>query len=245
MELVINADDFGLSTGVNRAIVDAFARGLVTSTTALANAPAFEEACALAHQRGLLDGVGIHFVLTDDEPLTAPIRRLPRFCGPDGRFCYVRPRNPLFFVSAEEREALGREFVAQVERCRAAGLPIVHCDSHHHVHNEWAIFAIVREVARQEGIRSCRLARNCGAGIRLPHRLYKAALNARIRSSGLARTHYFGSIDDVLDLASRDRNLSAEVMVHPVYEGEMILDGHDGEPLEDGIARLTRSSSPA
>lgn len=245
MELFINADDFGLSPGVNRAIVDAFARGLITGTTALANAPAFEEACALAHQHGLLDAVGIHFVLTDDEPLTDPIRRLPRFCGPDGRFCYVRPGNPLFVVSAEEREALGKEFVAQVQRCRAAGLPIVHCDSHHHVHNEWPIFAIVRQVARQEGIRSCRLARNCGAGIRLPHRLYKAALNARIRASGLARTRHFGGIDDVLDLASRGRNLSAEVMVHPIYEGEVILDGCDGEPLEAGIARLTRSLSPA
>lgn len=241
MTILINADDFGLSSAVNRAIVNCFERGLISRTTILANASAFEEAVSLAQERRLLDNVGIHFVLTDGEPLSDPIRRQARLCGPDGQFCYSRPGNPLFFLSAEEREAVGREFLAQIARCRDAGLKITHCDSHHHVHNEWPIFGIVRAVAHQAGLRSCRLARNCGSDIGPAKRLYKFLLNTQIRRSGLALTDYFGSVEDVLDAVRRDPACSAEVMVHPVYDGELLLDGYEGGLLEDLVGRMTAS----
>lgn len=238
MDLLINADDFGLSPQVNRAIVDCLERGLISRTTILANGSAFEEAVGLAHQRNLVDKVGIHFVLTDGGPLSEPIRREPRFCGPDGRFCYSRPGNPLFLITRQEREAIGQEFLAQINRCREAGLSISHCDSHHHVHNEWQVFGIVIGIAGRAGLRSCRLARNCGAGIGFAQRLYKVMLNTRIRRAGLALTDYFGGVEDVLEAMRRDPAASAEVMVHPVYDGEQLVDGYEGGLLEQLVATL-------
>src|SRR4051812_23191276 len=78
--MIINADDFGYSSSVNAAILKAFEEGLVSSTTVMANMPAFEEACAAAHERKLLGHVGAHLVLTEGETLTEPIRRCRRFC---------------------------------------------------------------------------------------------------------------------------------------------------------------------
>ena len=70
--LIVNADDFGLTAGVNRAIVEAQERGIVTSATLMANAGAFEEAASLAASlanRNARFSVGCHVVLLDGEPL--------------------------------------------------------------------------------------------------------------------------------------------------------------------------------
>src|SRR4029077_14366863 len=80
--LIINADDFGLTSGVNRGVVEAHKHGVVTSATLMANGQAFEQAIALAHAQPRL-GVGCHIVLVDGAPLleqTADPRLLYQRC---------------------------------------------------------------------------------------------------------------------------------------------------------------------
>ena len=70
--LIVNADDFGLTAGVNRAIVEAQERGIVTSSTLMANAGAFDEAASMARslaENNARFSVGCHVVLLDGEPL--------------------------------------------------------------------------------------------------------------------------------------------------------------------------------
>src|SRR5688572_31067184 len=86
--LIVNADDLGRSPGIDRGIVRAHERGIVTSTTLMANAPGAERAAALARECPSLD-VGVHLVLTYARPLTDP-RRIPSLVEPDGSF----PRSP-------------------------------------------------------------------------------------------------------------------------------------------------------
>ncbi len=69
--LIVNADDFGFTSGVNRAIVEAHARGVVTSATLMANGRAFAEATQLARSVPHLS-VGCHVVLIDGQPVLAP-----------------------------------------------------------------------------------------------------------------------------------------------------------------------------
>ena len=69
--LIVNADDFGLTLGVNRAIVEAHTRGIVTSSTLMANGPAFEDAIRLARTVPNLS-VGCHVVLIDGVPVSNP-----------------------------------------------------------------------------------------------------------------------------------------------------------------------------
>ena len=70
MDVIVNADDFGISSGVNRAIVEAFKRGLISSTTIMTNAEVFEEAVDLIFSENLHGQVGVHLNLTHGKPLT-------------------------------------------------------------------------------------------------------------------------------------------------------------------------------
>ena len=68
--LIVNADDFGLSKGQNYGIIEACRNGVVTSTTALVNGAAIDHAAQLSRSTPEL-AVGMHFVLTLGEPLSA------------------------------------------------------------------------------------------------------------------------------------------------------------------------------
>src|SRR6266852_9048387 len=68
--LIVNADDFGFTAGVNRAIVEAHSCGVVTSSTLMANGPAFADAAQLSKTVPKLS-VGCHVVLTDGAPVLA------------------------------------------------------------------------------------------------------------------------------------------------------------------------------
>jgi hypothetical protein len=244
--VILNADDFGYQAEVNRAIVEAFEAGLATSTSLMPNQDGFDEACELARERRLVGRVGAHLVLTRGEPLTEPIRRLRRFCDVDGRFSEWRGSGRAFRLAGAEREAVARELRAQVERCSAARVPLSHLDSHHHVHNEWAIGAIVVRLAREFGVPRVRLARNCGPGIGPASALYKRLFNRRLRRSGLAGTRYFGDIEDWLHLRDSGADASDlddfEVMTHPrVGQNGCLVDLELGsQALEELLRPLLR-----
>jgi len=226
--LIINADDFGLDGAHNQAIVQCFHEGLCSSATLMPNMPGFEEACQLVHEAELTDHVGMHLVLTYGQPLTDRMGRLSRFCDDERRFRLSETR-PVFSLSRVEQEALATEIRAQISRCRGYGVPITHIDSHEHVHTEWAVASVLIPVARAEGIPYIRLIRNCGAGISLLRRVYKYLLNAKLNRSALARTEYFGTVEDYLylqQLLEPNTAVSFEVMIHPVFDdNRMLIDG--------------------
>src|SRR5437762_7703708 len=64
--LVVNADDFGLSAGVNRGILEAHAAGVVSSVSVLVNAPGWDDAVGRLRDLGARPGlgVGLHVNLT-------------------------------------------------------------------------------------------------------------------------------------------------------------------------------------
>src|ERR1700729_307855 len=71
VRLILNADDFGLTAGINRAIGELHAAGALTSATLMANGPAFDDAVRVASAHPTL-GVGCHVVLTDGAPVSPP-----------------------------------------------------------------------------------------------------------------------------------------------------------------------------
>src|SRR5579863_6643091 len=102
--LIVNADDFGLTAGVNRGIVEAHAAGIVTSTTLMANSTAFDDAVQLARSSPTLS-VGCHLVLIDGSPLL----------GRDKVPSLMDPRNPGCFyqnISSFAQRALTGRFDA-------------------------------------------------------------------------------------------------------------------------------------
>lgn len=224
--MIVNADDFGLDEAVNRGIVLAFQRGLVSSTTLMANQPGFDHAVELAHAHGLERHVGVHLNLTTGRPLTEPIRSVKRFCDADGSFHAWRASSRAWWLRASERRALVQELRAQVERVRAARLPVTHVDSHHHVHNEWGVGGCVVAVARQLRVPRIRIARNCGPGVGRASRLYKSVFNRRLRRHGLAGSRWFGDVDDWVYLRERQHEATIddfELMTHPALDERGVL----------------------
>ena len=222
--IIVNADDFGMSAETNQAIVDAFEKGLISSTTLMANMPGFEEACELSGRHQLSGKIGVHLNLTEGRPLSAPIKSLPLFCDELGLF---RPRRTLFYLSKEEKRAVETELSAQIQRCLDWGIHPTHLDSHQHIHTEWPIGEIVIRVALRYGIGAIRLTRNCGHGIKFGHKLYKSAYNARLRMYGLAKTRYFGSSEDAVTVLATTQD-DVEIMVHLTGRGcrQLARPGH-------------------
>jgi len=148
--LIINADDFGLTTGVNEAIVDTFGVGCVTSTTLLVNAPATEDAVEKAKQHPGL-GVGLHFNITLGRPIS-PADNVQTLVNAKGFFY---PREVLarkLLLRRVDRSELELELDAQYQRMRSYQLRSTHIDSHQHVHAFPLCFDAVATLCQREGI---------------------------------------------------------------------------------------------
>jgi predicted glycoside hydrolase/deacetylase ChbG (UPF0249 family) len=132
--LILNADDFGLTLGVNRAIRELHQAGVLTSATLMATGAAFQDAVAIALAHPSL-GVGCHVVLTDGVPVSRP-ESIPTLLGSDGK--RFRPSlvdflHALLRGKISEME-IEREALAQVQRLQRAGVRLTHLDSHKHTH---------------------------------------------------------------------------------------------------------------
>jgi predicted glycoside hydrolase/deacetylase ChbG (UPF0249 family) len=147
--LVINADDFGLSEGINRGIIEAVQAGGVSSVSLMVGMPASDDAVERARAAGRSLGVGLHLALTLGRPLTSARSLIHPATGefaPPGR---LLARALAGRLRAGDVEA---ECRAQLARLRATGLRVTHLDSHHHVHAWPGIHRVVRAVARADGI---------------------------------------------------------------------------------------------
>ena len=156
--LIVNADDFGYTPGVNRAIAEAHIHGIVTSSTLMAKGPAFNDAVRLATQLPKLS-VGCHVVLIDGEPVLdqALLRSItsgnsapPRFGTGLKSFA---ARALAGRLDAGEIEA---ETAAQIRKIQSAGITVSHLDSHKHTHLFPAVLRPMLRAAHSCGVRAIR-----------------------------------------------------------------------------------------
>ena len=145
--LIVNADDYGLTDKVSRAILRAHRNGIVTSTSVLTLAPAFDTSV-----RWLLDerrlGTGAHLAVVGEDPPLLSAAEIPTLVDGKGR---LRPSWQQFLPRAAagriDPDDLRREFSAQIERILAAGLTIDHLDTHQNLH----LWPMVRDVVLDVG----------------------------------------------------------------------------------------------
>ncbi|HWP85694.1 MAG TPA: ChbG/HpnK family deacetylase [Terriglobia bacterium] len=163
--LIVNADDFGYTRGVNRAIVDGHRHGIITSTSLMANGAAFEEAVALAEENPALD-VGCHLNLVEGIPVSDP-GKIPHLVGRGGRFHNLVSLGLRVAGGRVPMAEVEREFSAQVEKILAAGIRLTHLDTHQHTHLHPEIAAALARVGRRYGIGWVRrLCENCTPPLR-------------------------------------------------------------------------------
>ncbi len=130
--VIINADDFGFSSGVNRAIIEAHERGVLTSTSLMVTGEAFDEAVTLAQAHPKL-AVGLHLVLARGKSVLAPAQ-IPHLVDADGNFRESSDRAGVYYhLNSGARRELPLEIRAQLQKFRDTGLQISHVDGHLHM----------------------------------------------------------------------------------------------------------------
>jgi hopanoid biosynthesis associated protein HpnK len=153
--LIVNADDFGFTQGVNRAIVEAHTRGIVTSATLMANGRAVQDAISRAQATPTLS-IGCHVVLIDGQPLSDS-KQIPSLTSSDGHFGdslkSFAARALTGHLDAREIEA---EAGAQIRKLQSAGIRVWHVDTHKHTHLFSAVLRPVLRAARACGVSAIR-----------------------------------------------------------------------------------------
>lgn len=148
-KLIVNADDFGLTSGINQAVMKAHREGILTSATLMAGGLAWQEAVALAAKTPTL-GVGVHLTLTALKPVLPP-ERVPSLVDAAGNF-----RRQFWRVLVWNKKEVEAEWRAQIQRLLEAGLRPTHIDSHHHIHLWPPLLTIACRLAQEFGIPAVR-----------------------------------------------------------------------------------------
>lgn len=152
--LIVNADDFGYTSGVNRAVIEAHTRGVVTSSTLMANGAVFAEAVDLAKTVPRLS-VGCHVLLTDGDPVL-PADQLPSLTAAshfrDGMATFAA-RAIAGRMNADE---ICMEATAQIRKIQSAGIAVSHIDTHKHTHLFPSVLRPLLRAAAACGVRAVR-----------------------------------------------------------------------------------------
>lgn len=158
-KLIVNADDFGLTAGVTRAILETHVGGVVSSATLLANGTAFEDAVTAARSAPNLS-VGCHVVLVDGTPVSPPATvdtlLAIRSAEPDKFFSSLSAFAARAMLGGFDPDQLVAEVTAQIRKIQSTGLQVTHLDTHKHAHIFPEILVALLRAARICGVRAIR-----------------------------------------------------------------------------------------
>jgi chitin disaccharide deacetylase len=229
--LIVNADDFGRSSGINRGVVEAHREGIVTSATLMVNHAFAAEAAGLAGANPNL-GVGLHLALTGGVP-TLPASELPSLVDADGRL----PARPDGLGGADPAEVLA-EARAQLTRFRQLmRREPTHADSHHHAQRLPVVLDALVTVAREAG-----LPLRCASPEQLP----------RLRSAGVRTTDAFvesfhgegATLAGLLGIVADLQHGTTELMCHPAHaDPELVATSNYALPRERELELLKSSAA--
>ncbi|HWY68299.1 MAG TPA: ChbG/HpnK family deacetylase [Terriglobales bacterium] len=250
--LIINADDFGMTAGVNRAIAEAHRAGLVTSATVMANGAGTDDAIAIASQHPSLR-TGCHVVLVDGKPLSKPdnvATLIGSRNGTGARFRKGISHLVIASVAGQVRTAdVHKEAAAQIERLQARGLSLSHVDCHMHSHILPEVLRGVLRAACDHRVSAIRnpfepawsvAATHKGSSLRSWHRSAQVtalrALQSQFRRA--VDQHGMKTADGTIGIAVTgllDRNLLSrlveampdgtwELVTHPGYNDHQLME---------------------
>lgn len=208
-KLVINADDFGYSKGVNLGIIEAYKYGVVSSTTMMTNMPGAAHAAALALETEGI-GVGIHLVLDCGKPLS---QHVPSLVDEKGYFLKIDQ-----LIERATKEDIEKELTSQIEKFLSFGLTPTHLDGHHHIHGYEEVYPIVEGLAKAYDLP----IRKVSADPTHTSNLYLKTTEAFFHT-------FYGEdleVSLLLDLINQSASYeTVEIMCHPAFIDEPLLRG--------------------
>jgi predicted glycoside hydrolase/deacetylase ChbG (UPF0249 family) len=235
--LIVNADDYGLTEGVSRAILRAHTVGIVTSTSLLTLAPGFDKTVGWLGDVPEL-GTGAHLAAVGEDPPLLSAREVPTLITKKGALHDSwRQFLPLAAAGRIDPADLRREFAAQLERIAQAGIAIDHLDTHQNLHLWPMVRNVVMELGEAAGVRTIRVTRSAASSI--VGRVV-AGLASRLEAAADERGWRYPDVTTGLDEAGR---LELGAMVGALGRLASLrprtaeLATHPGEPDDSDLAR--------
>jgi predicted glycoside hydrolase/deacetylase ChbG (UPF0249 family) len=217
--LIINADDFGLSRGVNRGVMQGHAAGILTSASLMVYGPASREAAAYSRRQRNFS-TGLHVDL--------------------GEWIYQKGDwQPIYQKAAlDDSKAVGKEVSRQMTMFRRRmGKNPTHLDSHQHVHHHPAVLNVLVRLSRRLGVPLRHHSLNihyCGAfygqtgeGAPLPHVLSRLGLRKILKGlpTGLSELCCHPGLDnDVKNVYRTERTKEVKVLCDPRIRETLIAE---------------------
>ena len=225
--LIVNADDYGLTSGISHGILRAHREGIVTSTSVLAIGPAYPKVAHLLADHPAL-GIGVHLAAVGEDPPLLSRAEVPTLFTKRGHLCEKWSGFLLLAsLGRVDPDDIRREFTAQLEMVQELGLPVTHLDAHQHLHLWPPMCRVVLDLAKRFGIPAVRVPRYrptsvTGVGVTvLGHRLARCATVAGLlHPADAVGIEVAGKLDNgrlrrlLARMASRGR-ASVELTVHP------------------------------
>jgi len=238
--LIVTADDFGLTEGINEGIVKARREGIVTFVNFLASGEAFDNAAGLKDELNINE-MGAHLALTETVPVSDPAT-IPSLIAKNGRF--FRHYTTFFarlFLGMVDPDHIRLELKSQMDRLKRLGIPVTNLSSHEHIHMAPAILKIFIELAGEYNIPSIRYLNEDRPMRRFAlKKFYKALLlpylNKRIKPALEKKQivftdHLLGFLDSgkieeeiLMDMLGSMDDGYTELVTHPGFLGPEILD---------------------
>ena len=152
VKLIFNADDFGISQGVNEAIFKAHTQGILNSTSIMITLKYVPQALELAKQMPDLN-IGLHANLTNESSVLKQ-NEIPLLVDENGKFKhgFVNLACLSLLHPTELKNQAKKEIKAQIEKALSCGIKLTHLDSHRHIHMIPAIFKACMELAEEYNI---------------------------------------------------------------------------------------------
>jgi predicted glycoside hydrolase/deacetylase ChbG (UPF0249 family) len=196
--LIVNADDYGLTTAVSEGILRAHRTGIVTSTSVLALAPGFRPSAPWLRDAATSLGVGAHLAVVGEDPPLLSAREIPTLVDRRGRLPHSwRRLLPRLLARRVDPADIGREFGAQLDAIRAEGLRVDHLDTHQHVHLWPGVREVVLDLAVREGVPAVRITRSAARSpVGVTVRRLAARLAAEAAADGLAFPEDAAGLDE-------------------------------------------------
>lgn len=235
-KLIINADDFGINSNVNEAIVNCFQKNIINSTTLMANMDGFDEAVELAKLHGFETHIGLHVNLIEGKSLTDLSGT--GLTDSNGFFIMNAIKNYRIYYSSELRLKIKNEILAQYKKLLEHGIEPTHIDSHLHVHILPYLVSVFVAVTKEKNqtLRIVTVTKRKNLFIVF----YNILLNSYLKANKIQFSDKFGNAKFFENYLNTNKNVQQvfEIMVHPAMKGNEIVEIYANVNLEERITKL-------
>ncbi len=153
-QLIINADDFGMSQEVNEGIKQGINAGIITSVSVMVNMPYYDDAITYLRKHPEVS-IGLHFNITESSPISSRTE-VTTLIREDGNFFYWIIMLVLLLFKNISLKEIETELSAQYKKLKRSQINISHIDSHHHIHLFPILFKMTMEFAQKNNIKALR-----------------------------------------------------------------------------------------